>query len=341
MFDLSACHVDRNAHGDYELRWRNLQPGKRVSIYLSDDPGFFYHTDDPGLAVMQTTAEHAVVRNPDKSVRHYFYLQAEGGEGVILAERKLSIAGTPNFRDLGGYGTACGRKLKWGKLYRSSKLSSLTEEDMGYVRRLGLTLVCDLRQAVEQELDPTFLGEGSPHDYVSLPITPGSQSNFIENLHQGIIAVEDAGSFMQEMNRDMVSSQMPRYAEMFQLILSGDRPTLIHCASGKDRTGVGAALILDVLGVDEEAIVEDYLLTNRYLPIEDEVERLSGQFTDHSGQAVSRDVLRSLIEVQPEYIRACFDEIRKRYNSKEHFYESALQLDEEQREALKERYLHQ
>ncbi len=340
MFDLSACYVERTAEGDYQLFWRSVHPGQRVSIYMSDDPGFYYHSDDPGQWVAQTTAEQALVRNPEKNVRHYFYLQSSGGDGVILAERKLTLSGTPNFRDLGGYATACGQKLKWGKLYRSSKLSSLTEDDMGYVDRLGLTLVCDFRQAVEQELDPTVLGAGSKHDYVSLPVTPGSQNNFIENLHQGIIAVEDASGFMQAMNRDMIANQMPRYAEMFQLILSGDRPTLIHCASGKDRTGVGAALILDVLGVEEDAIVEDYLLTNRYLPIEDEVERLADQFTDQHGQAVSRDVLRSLIEVRPEYIRACFEEIRQRYQSREHFYESALQLDASKREVLKDRYLH-
>lgn len=340
MFDPVTCHVERNAAGDYELRWRCVPPANSISIYVTDDPGFFYHAADPGQPVMRTSEESVILRNPDKTVRHYFYLQSDHGEGIILAERQLSLSGTPNFRDLGGYRTSCGQKLKWGKLYRSGKLSSLTEEDMGYVRRLGLTLVCDFRQVVEQQLDPTCLGEDSSHDYVSLPVTPGSHSNFIDNLHQGIIAVDDASGFMRAMNRDMIANQMPRYAEMFQLLLSGDSPTLIHCASGKDRTGVGAALILDVLGVEEEAIVEDYLLSNRYLPIDSEVERLAGQFTDHSGKTVSPEVLRSLIEVEPAYIRACFEEIRERFQSREHFYESALQLDAEKRDMLKARLLH-
>jgi protein-tyrosine phosphatase len=127
---------------------------------------------------------------------------------------------------------------------------------------------------------------------------------------------------------------------MFQLLLAGDQQLLIHCASGKDRTGFGAALILDVLGVSEEAIVKDYLLTNRYLPIDEEIRRLSSEFTDHTGAAVSPEVLRPMLEVRPEYIRACFEEIRRRYESKDHFYESALSLDVAQVEKLKDRYLH-
>ncbi|RLQ22048.1 tyrosine-protein phosphatase [Seongchinamella sediminis] len=340
MFDLSACHVERNDQQDYELSWRTLEPGHLVSIYMSDDPEFFYRQGNPGVPVLCTREERARVPNPDKSVRHYFLLRSTQGESAILAERRLSLAGTSNFRDLGGYQTECGRQLKWGKLYRSSKLSRLTEGDQDYVRRLGLTLVCDFRQVLEQELEPTLLGQESGYTLASLPISPGSRGNFMENLHRGIIAVDDASGFMEEMNRDFVASQLPQYCEMFQLILAGDHPTLIHCASGKDRTGFGAALILDVLGVEEDAIVEDYLLTNRYLPIEEEIGQLSGQFRDESGDAVPEHVLRPLLEVRPEYIRACFEEIRRHYASREHFYESALDLDADKIARLKDRLLH-
>jgi protein-tyrosine phosphatase len=144
---------------------------------------------------------------------------------------------------------------------------------------------------------------------------------------------------MQEMNRDFVANQTPQYAEMFRLLLSGDQQVLIHCASGKDRTGFGAALVLDVLGVSEEGIIDDYLLSNKYLSLDEEVERLSKEFSDHTGAAVSEEVLRPLLEVRPEYIAACFEEIKKRYDSKEHFFETALDLDEEKLALLRERYL--
>ncbi len=340
MFDLAACSVERTAQQDYRVRWHSLHPGQRVSVYMTDDPERYYKGGELEPPVVETTSEQAVIANPDKQVRHYFYLLSEHGEGVVLAERDLALAGAPNFRDLGGYQTGEGGRLKWGKLYRSSKLSGLSDDDLHRVRRLGLTLVCDFRQVVEQQLDPTDLGEGHTHLLASLPVAPGSTSSFIENLHNGIIVVNDASDFMLEMNRDFVRSQMPRYAEMFQLLLAGDQQVLIHCASGKDRTGIGSALILDVLGVPEHTIVEDYMLTNKYLPLAEEVARLTGQFTDQTGTHVSEETIRSLMEVRPEYIQACFEEMRKHYESKEHFYASALSLDEAKIRLLKDRYLH-
>jgi protein-tyrosine phosphatase len=177
--------------------------------------------------------------------------------------------------------------------------------------------------------------------HASLPVTPGSLKRFLDELQTGIIAVEDSAALMQEINREFVTHQMPQYAEMFRLLLLEDQQVLIHCASGKDRTGFGSALILDVLGVEEERIVEDYLLTNKYLALEEDIERLSEAFSDEAGKPVPREVLEPLLQVRPEYIAACFEEIRKRYASKEHFFETALDLDEEKLAILRERYLHQ
>ncbi len=340
MFNLAACHVERTPDQNYLVRWRSSRPGQRVAVYMSDNPDHYYGGHDPGTPLLYSTGEEALIGNPDKSVRHYFYLQSESGEAVVLAERKLSLQGTPNFRDLGGYETQEGQRLKWGKLYRSSKLSKLTGEDIQYVNRLGVTLICDFRQVIEQELEPGLLAFNDRSRLASLPIAPGSSHNFIENLHKGIIAVDDAAGFMEQVNRELVANQMPQYAEMFRLLLVGDQQLLIHCASGKDRTGFGAALILDVLGVHEDAIVEDYMLTNKYLPVDAEVERLSTLITDQTGAAVSKEVLRPMLEVRPEYIRACFEEIRRRYKSREHFFETALELDPAKINELKKRYLH-
>jgi protein-tyrosine phosphatase len=339
MFDITACHVERTPEGDYLLRWRGSTPGQRIAVYMSDNPDRYYEGGDMGTPLFHTTEPEVRISNPDKRIRHYFYLESEQGEGVVLAERQLPLEGAPNFRDLGGYETWDGRRLKWGKLYRSSKLSALTEQDIHRVKRLGLTLVCDFRHLQEQELEPSLL-ESEPATHVSLPVTPGSLGHFLENLHSGIVAVEDSSSLMQAINREFVTHQMPRYAEMFRLLLLGEHQVLIHCASGKDRTGFGAALILDVLGVEEDRIVDDYLLTNRYLPLEEDIERLSRELRDHRGEPLSEAVLRPLLEVRPEYIAACFEEIRRRYDSREHFFETALELDEEKLALLRERYLH-
>jgi protein-tyrosine phosphatase len=340
MFDLTACHVERTESDDYLLHWRGPEPGQRIAVYVSEDPDLYYSGNDFGSPVIYTSEPVVHLANPDKSVRHYFCLESEQGDLAILAERQLPLEGAPNFRDLGGYETFDGRRLRWGKLYRSSKLSNLTDTDLHRLQRLGLTLVCDFRNVLEQELEPSRLGEDHPARRASLPVAPGSLHGFLENLQQGVINVEDASGLMQAINREFVSDQMPQYAEMFRLLLLGDQQVLIHCASGKDRTGFGAALILDVLGVEEEKIIEDYLLTNRYLPLDEEVERLSREFADQGGAPVPEEALRPLMEVRPEYLAACFEEIRERYESREHFFEAALDLDEEKLALLRERYLH-
>ena len=67
MFDLNACHVERNLDGDYEIRWATKAPGQRVSVYMSDDAEFFYRGEHPGAPVLQTSDRHALLSNPDKA----------------------------------------------------------------------------------------------------------------------------------------------------------------------------------------------------------------------------------------------------------------------------------
>ena len=184
MFELGACHVERNSDHNYLIRWRTFHSGQSIAVYMSDNPDHYYAGGDLGTPLLHTTDNEVLIHNPDKGVRHFFYLESERGEAVILAERQLSLQGTPNFRDLGGYETQDGRRLRWGKLFRSSKLSALTDTDINYVNRLGVTLICDFRQVVEQELEPTWLGEGNRPILASLPVMPGSSNSFIENLHE-------------------------------------------------------------------------------------------------------------------------------------------------------------
>jgi protein-tyrosine phosphatase len=343
-FDTRACSVERTSEGNYRIRWGGTARGQRIAVYMTDNPANLYESsihslNDLCAPPIQSTDCEIVIANPDREVRHYFLLQAESGKPIVLAERKVALEGSPNFRDLGGYKTASGRHVRWGRIYRSGKLSSLTEADIHYFKRLGVSLVCDFRLDYERHSEPGWLGdEDAPHR-VELPVSPGSSGSFKKRAHDGIIEVYDATDLMKDMNRDFVINQTSQYARMFQLMLRGDHPILIHCAAGKDRTGFGAAIILDVLGVEEETIVEDYLLTNQYLSIEKEMEKLSNAFVDSRGFVVPDSALQPLVEIRPEYIKACFEEIAHRYESKQHFYRQALGLDETMVERLKTIYL--
>ncbi len=343
-FDTSACSVERTSEDNYRVRWDGTSRGERIAVYMTDNPANLYDSGIHSLKDLcappiESTDREVVIANPDREVRHYFLLQPESGKPIVLAERKVALEGTPNFRDLGGYRTTAGRHLRWGRIYRSGKLTSLTEADVHYFKRLGLSLVCDFRLDFERHTEPSWLEDEDAPNRVELPVSPGSSDSFGKGVSDGIIEVYDSRDLMKDMNRDFVINQTPQYARMFRLMLRGDHPILIHCASGKDRTGFGAAIILDVLGVDEDSIVEDYLLTNQYLSVEKEMEQLSNALVDSQGFVVPDSVLHPMIEVQPEYIKACFEEIEHRYESKQHFYEEALGLDETMIERLKAIYL--
>jgi protein-tyrosine phosphatase len=169
--------------------------------------------------------------------------------------RILPLAGAANFRDVGGFPTADGRYTRWGTLFRSDALHELTDEDMAILRRIGLRTVIDLRTAVE--LDRTGRGplgtEDARYFHLSVIDADGGES-------RGIPAPVDQNL----ANRYLWYLDIGRDALVLALRVLGESssyPAVFHCAAGKDRTGVLAALVLEIIGVDRAAIVDDYALT--------------------------------------------------------------------------------
>ena len=197
--------------------------------------------------------------------RHFFRVRDQHGTEVLAAERKLGMQGTPNFRDFGGYHTIDGRLVKWGFLFRSGQLSNLSDQDVALLATLKLDLVCDFRRLEEQEADPSRLPVSNPPRIASLPISPGSNAQFFEQLGGQFGDRQAMFDFMVDINRDFAEAQSETYAQMFREILDvEDARFLVHCAAGKDRTGFAAAIILLALGVSQEVVMQDYMLTQRF-----------------------------------------------------------------------------
>jgi protein-tyrosine phosphatase len=169
--------------------------------------------------------------------------------------RILPLVGAANFRDVGGLPTSDGRCTRWGTLFRSDALHELTDEDMAILRRIGLRTVIDLRTAVE--LDRTGRGplgaEDAQYFHLSVIDADGGES-------RGIPAPVDQNL----ANRYLWYLEIGRDALVLALQVLGERssyPAVFHCAAGKDRTGVLAALVLEIIGVERAVIVDDYALT--------------------------------------------------------------------------------
>ncbi len=169
--------------------------------------------------------------------------------------RLIPLDGAYNFRDLGGYAGKDGQSTRWGRLFRSDTLHELTVADVATLRSLGLTTVIDLR--TERELARTGRGPLEPE-----PIAYRHLSVVREGEAGGETMAAPAGDDLSERYLWYLEvGRQPLVEALGLLGEPGSCPLVFHCAAGKDRTGVLAALVLDILGVDPGVIVADYVIT--------------------------------------------------------------------------------
>ncbi len=165
-------------------------------------------------------------------------------------ERHLPIIGTRNLRDIGGYPSGEGRQTRWRTVFRADCLDRLSDESQEALLDYGIRQVIDLRRADELESYPNVFRESPRVRYLHLPLVE-------------VDPYERAGS-IAAMYRLYLDERQPQTAAVFRALLRPDGlPAIIHCAAGKDRTGVIIALLLSAVGVSGETIAEDYGLSQR------------------------------------------------------------------------------
>ena len=215
----------------------------------------------------------------------------------------LPLEGGFNLRDMGGYATTDGRVVKRGMLYRSGVMSMLTEADERHLVALGIATVCDLRRAGERQRDPTRWCDSADVLYWSRDYS-ASSGVLSELLRGSCPTAEGVRGTMLGLYREILVDHAPSYRFLFERLLGGHMPLLFNCSAGKDRTGVGAALILSARGVPRPAIVEDYLLTNRYADFSRLIQR--DGFEMERYRAAGPDVLEPLFAADADYLEAMF-----------------------------------
>lgn len=251
---------------------------------------------------------------PD-SVRSYFWLRTEKGDG-LLAETHLPMEGGYNFRDLGGIRTTDGNYVKWGKLIRSDDLHTLTNADLEYLASIPITSDVDFRTEMEIETAPDRMPSPDTK-YYRLSISPGNMDESMIKTLLGYSALQ-ADSMMMAINVSLVSDSayVAKYRDFFRLLQNDvNLPLLFHCSAGKDRTGMAAALILYGLGADDETVMQNYLMSNKY------VEAKYAPYIEKFPN------LKPLFEVKPEFLQAGIDRIRADHGTVEDFLKSELNVD--------------
>ena len=330
MLVSNAVHIWRESDGDYHIEWRASHPDTQVTV----EPVV---ANSAAQAYYDTDTERARVSGLAPANRHFFRVRDQHGTEVLAAERKLGMQGTPNFRDFGGYPTTDGRSVKWGFLFRSGQLSNLSDQDVALLATLELDLVCDFRRLEEQEADPSRLPVSNPPRIASLPISPGSNAQFFEQVGGQFGDRQAMFDFMVDINRDFAEAQSETYAQMFREILDvEDARFLVHCAAGKDRTGFAAAIILLALGVSQDVVMQDYMLTQRFFSPHQEIDRLRQKY---QMQQMETESILPMLEVHEDYLSRALTAIAQNYSSIEVYLEEALGLGSTEVAQLRTRYL--
>jgi protein-tyrosine phosphatase len=228
----------------------------KASLYLKTSP----------YAILReatvVTEEQSYTLEEVAPMRYWGELRFEDGTRLQTVERLVPLASVPNFRDIGGYATKDGYTIRWEQVYRSSAFDNLSPEDSTTLELMGINLVCDLRTSSESLSHPDKL----PSSIHLLRLPPQSKDN--RWLHLGKILFQQG--FLESLlfdayTRVMLDENPQIFTNLFQKLAdSNSLPIVLHCAIGKDRTGITVALLLSFLGVDEETILADYALSNRF-----------------------------------------------------------------------------
>lgn len=177
--------------------------------------------------------------------------------------QRIPLEGVDNFRDFGGYPATGGRRLKRGRLYRSASHGRATDADLEVIAGLNITTIVDLRRKGERLRDPSRRHPGFAAEVIDNDLGNDQEDEWLAHLRTSDLT---EASFRDYLLRyyDKAPGD-PRhvdlFARFFQAVAASDGAVLIHCAAGKDRTGLVAAMLLSLLGVPDEYIAADYAKT--------------------------------------------------------------------------------
>jgi protein-tyrosine phosphatase len=246
----------------------------------------------------------------------------------------IPLQGQSNFRDLGGYTTADGRKVKPGLIFRSGELSNLTADDYRIIATLRLRTVYDLRTDGERAAAPTVWAAGPVQTLASSK--PGSPLAGLAPKRGEPLTPAVARAVMMGFYRQMPTAYAPEFKAIFQQLLDDQAPLLLHCTAGKDRSGLASALILTALGVPRAQVVADYELTNRHLDLAD-LQRagVNSAFLAR----LPPDVAQVFLAADPAYLEASFQSIEQHYGSIDAYLVQVLSIGPVQKAKLRSLYL--
>ncbi|MGI6070821.1 MAG: tyrosine-protein phosphatase [Blautia sp.] len=300
---------------------------------------------------------NSIIIRTRKGKRYKFDMTEEETKACLLHLRELNpwmslgfpkgtripLQNLPNTRDLGALKTVDGRFILPHKLIRSGELYHMSKADVRTLREeYHVTTVVDFRTDAERTHKPDTEMEGVC--YIDNPILEEETVGITreKGIMELLMAFDgEPKSYMEQTYRSLAldSFSTNQYAKFFQYLLEQENGAILwHCTAGKDRVGVGTALLLSALGVPREAIYEDYLRTNQYLEQETEymLQLLDSRLKGHPEAAENIKVMMS---VEQRYLEGVFQAIEAEYGSMDRYLKKKMCLTPKALERLQNKYL--
>ena len=213
-------------------------------------------------------------------------------------QRVIPFSSVSNFRDIGGYSGADHRQVKWEQIYRSAHLCGLDDNDIQKLQALGVRQSIDLRGQKESQRNHYAYEFLQRQACVIEPEVARLVNEYI--AVEGAISVADAHRFMHEMYTSFFTHYTAQFSAFFKHVMQAQSPLVVHCTAGKDRTGFACAMLLTALGVHDDDILEDYLLTQQCYNVE-----LKAR------EGVDLQAMKVLWGVSSEYLEQALHNIRQ------------------------------
>lgn len=317
---------EENSVGNSVIKWE-LSPSVpgNVKVYASLNPENI--PEENPVAIAPINNNRLTVIPPDSYHRYYYKLVFNEDFSVTTANRNVRIRGIQNFRDLGGYETSDQKHIKWGMLYRSGKIDSLSHASFHKLKSIGIKTIIDLR-TIDELQNVNHLQEG--FNVIHIPISNQEVSHVLSCIRQGIIHGDTIRSVMEHMNKALAINFKREYRALIQTLLNEENyPVVFHGAAGKSRTGVVTAIILSILNIDHETIIEDYKLSNRFYNIRN-ASRYAYNLSNDSQEAITM-----IFSARRNFLEAAHKQIESEYGTVDNYVTKGLGLTQKEKEKLR------